>query len=135
MTEDEKFLRTDEYGISLIGKKISIGMAAGAIVVAADYIPATTATAIIKAALKIIGGGVAAAVGMLPDYLYVTSNVYKKKSVGKTYYRYYNDFGVFIFSCLRQETCTPSFATKRNDEQETAAVLEMGAAVFSSYFL
>lgn len=92
MTEEEKYLRTDEYGISLVGKKISVGAAAGAIVLAADYIPTTTATAIIKAALKIIGSGVVAAVSMLPNYLYVTSEVYKKKSVGKTYYRYYNDF-------------------------------------------
>ena len=91
-TTKEKYLRTDEYSISLVGKKATVATAAAAVVAASTYIPTTTATAIIKAAIKIIGAGVGAGVALLPNYLYVTSEVYVKKSVGKTYYRYYNDY-------------------------------------------
>lgn len=91
-TTKEKYLRTDEYSISLVGKKVTVASAAAAIVAASSYIPTTTATAIIKAAIKIVGAGVGAGVALLPNYLYVTSEVYVKKSVGKTYYRYYNDY-------------------------------------------
>lgn len=58
------YLRTDRYGISLVGKKVTIAIAAGG------------------------GAGVAS----LPDYLYVTSNVYRTHSTGKIYTRYENDY-------------------------------------------
>lgn len=63
------YLRTDRYGISLVGKKITIAIAAAAIVAAVAYINMTVATKIIISAIA-AGGG--AGVASLPDYLYFT---------------------------------------------------------------
>ena len=91
----EGYLRTDEYSISLVGQKVTVATAAAAIVAVCNYIPTATASAIIKAAIKLVSigaAGVAAGVAALPNYLYVTSEVYRSQSVGKIYYRYYNDY-------------------------------------------
>lgn len=83
------YLRTDSYGISLVGRKVTIAIAAAAIVAAVAYINMAVATKIIISAIS-AGGG--AGVASLPDYLYVTSNVYRTHSTGKIYTRYENDY-------------------------------------------
>ena len=64
LARSKTYLRTDKYGISLVGKKVTIAIAGGA------------------------GSGVTA----LPDYLYVTSKVYRSKTSGKIYTRYENKY-------------------------------------------
>lgn len=83
------YLRTDKYGISLVGKKVTIAIAAGAIVAATAYVSLAVAKKIVVAA---IGAGAGGGVASLPNYLYVTSKVYKTKSTGKIYTRYENKY-------------------------------------------
>lgn len=83
------YIRTDRYGISLVGKKITIGIAATAIVAATPYIGISVAVKIITSAISAgIGGGVQS----LPNYLYVVSNVYTSRATGKIYTRYENRY-------------------------------------------
>lgn len=86
----KKYIRTDRYGVSLVGKKVSVGAAAAAIVAVTPYVGISVAAKIITTAIVTgTGGGVAS----LPNYLYVTSNVYRtKSSVGKYYTRYENTY-------------------------------------------
>lgn len=83
------YLRTEKYGISLVGKKVTIAIAAGAIVAVTSYVSLPVAVKIITAA---IAGGAGSGVSALPDYLYVTSKVYTSKSAGKMYTRYENKY-------------------------------------------
>lgn len=83
------YLRTEKYGISLVGKKVTVAIAAGAIIAAVPYISFPLAVKIITSA---IAAGSAAGVQALPDYLYVTSDVYQTHSVGKIYTRYENKY-------------------------------------------
>lgn len=85
----KKYLRTEKYGISLVGKKVTIAIAAAAIVAATAYISLPVAVKIITSA---IAAGAGAGVTSLPDYLYVTSDVYTSHSVGKIYTRYENKY-------------------------------------------
>ena len=84
----QKYIRTDRHGVSLVGKKV--GATAAAIVAVTPYVGISVAAKIITTAIVTgTGGGVAS----LPNYLYVTSNVYKtKSSVGKYYTRYENTY-------------------------------------------
>ena len=66
-------IRTDNYSISLVGKKVTIASAAMAITLVSNYIPTTGAEDIIKKAIVVVAGAVGAGVACLPDYLYVTS--------------------------------------------------------------
>ena len=103
-------IRTDNYSISLVGKKVTIASAAMAITLVSNYIPTTGAEDIIKKAIVVVAGAVGAGVACLPDYLYVTSVLSMHKSVGKIYYVYENDYyldsnksqliGHWTFSCL-----------------------------------
>lgn len=45
-----------------------------------------------KIIISAIAAGGGAAVASLPDYLYVTNNVYRTHSTGKIYTRYENDY-------------------------------------------
>ena len=81
------YLRTEKYGISLVGKNVTI--AAAAIVAATAYVSLAVAKKIVIAA---IGAGAGGGVASLPNYLYVTSKVYKTKSTGKIYTRYENKY-------------------------------------------
>ena len=83
LARSKTYLRTDKYGISLVGKKVTIAIAAGAIV------SLSIATKIIVSA---IAGGAGSGVTALPDYLYVTSKVYRSKTSGKIYTRYENKY-------------------------------------------
>lgn len=83
------YLRTDKYGISLVGKKITVAIAAAAIVAATAYVSLPIATKIIITSIA-SGGG--AGVASLPNYLYVTSKVYRAKTGGKIYNRYKNSY-------------------------------------------
>ena len=83
------YLRTEKYGISLVGKKVTIAIAAAAIVAATAYVSLAVAKKIVIAA---IGAGAGGGVASLPNYLYVTSKVYKTKSTGKIYTRYENKY-------------------------------------------
>ena len=85
-------IRTDNYSISLVGKKVTIASAAMAITLVSNYIPTTGAEDIIKKAIVVVAGAVGAGVACLPDYLYVTSVLSMHKSVGKIYYVYDNDY-------------------------------------------
>ena len=85
-------IRTDNYSISLVGKKVTIASAAMAITLVSNYIPTTGAEDIIKKAIVVVAGAVGAGVACLPDYLYVTSVLSMHKSVGKIYYVYENDY-------------------------------------------
>ena len=60
-----------------------------AIVAATAYISLPVAVKIITSA---IAAGAGAGVASLPDYLYVTSDVYTSHSVGKIYTRYENKY-------------------------------------------
>lgn len=60
------YLRTERYGISLVGKKVTIAIAAGAIVASTAYISLPAAVKIITSA---IAAGSGAGVASLPDYL------------------------------------------------------------------
>ena len=88
----ENAIRTDNYSISLVGKKVTIASAAMAITLVSNYIPTTGAEDIIKKAIVVVAGAVGAGVACLPDYLYVTSVLSMHKSVGKIYYVYENDY-------------------------------------------
>lgn len=89
LSNNKTYLRTDKYGISLVGKKVTIAIAAAAITIVAPYITTSVAAQIIIAAIATGGGrGVEA----LPNYLYVTSKVYRTKSSGKIYTRYENKY-------------------------------------------
>ena len=88
----ENAIRTDNYSISLVGKKVTIASAAMAITLVSNYIPTTGAEDIIKKAIVVVAGAVGAGVACLPDYLYVTSVLSMHKSVGKVYYVYDNDY-------------------------------------------
>lgn len=81
----KKYLRTEKYGISLVGKKFTVAAAAGAIAAATPYVS-------IPAAVSIITAAMAAGAATLPNYLYVTSDVYTSRSVGKIYTRYENKY-------------------------------------------
>lgn len=70
LARSKTYLRTDKYGISLVGKKVTIAIAAGAIVAVTPYVSLSIATKIIVSA---IAGGAGSGVTALPDYLYVTS--------------------------------------------------------------
>ena len=83
------YLRTEKYGISLVGKNVTIAIAAAAIVAATAYVSLAVAKKIVIAA---IGAGAGGGVASLPNYLYVTSKVYKTKSTGKIYTRYENKY-------------------------------------------
>ena len=76
-------IRTDNYSISLVGKKVTIASAAMAITLVSNYIPTTGAEDIIKKAIVVVAGAVGAGVACLPDYLYVTSVLSMHKSVRK----------------------------------------------------
>ncbi|WP_313529204.1 hypothetical protein [Anaerotignum sp.] len=89
LTRGKTYIRTDRYGISLVGKKVTVAIAAGAIVAATAYVSLPVAVKIISAA---IAGGAGAGVATLPDYLYVTSDVYTSRSSGKIYTRYENKY-------------------------------------------
>lgn len=89
LSNNKTYLRTDKYGISLVGKKVTIAIVAGAITAAAPYIAASVATQIVIAA---IAAGGSQGVASLPNYLYVTSKVYRTKSSGKIYTRYENKY-------------------------------------------
>ena len=85
----KKYLRTEEYGISLVGKKVTIAAAAAAIVAVTAYVSLPVAVKIITAA---IAAGTGNGVNNLPNYLYVTSDIYRTHSVGKIYTRYVNKY-------------------------------------------
>ena len=89
LARSKTYLRTDKYGISLVGKKVTIAIAAGAIVAVTPYVSLSIATKIIVSA---IAGGAGSGVTALPDYLYVTSRVYRSKTSGKIYTRYENKY-------------------------------------------
>lgn len=89
LARSKTYLRTDKYGISLVGKKVTIAIAAGAIVAVTPYVSLSIATKIIVSA---IAGGAGSGVTALPDYLYVTSMVYRSKTSGKIYTRYENKY-------------------------------------------
>ena len=89
LARSKTYLRTDKYGISLVGKKVTIAIAAGAIVAVTPYVSLSIATKIIVSA---IAGGAGSGVTALPDYLYVTSKVYRSKTSGKIYTRYENKY-------------------------------------------
>lgn len=89
LARSKTYLRTDKYGISLVGKKVTIAIAAGAIVAITPYVSLSIATKIIVSA---IAGGAGSGVTALPDYLYVTSRVYRSKTSGKIYTRYENKY-------------------------------------------
>lgn len=89
LARSKTYLRTDKYGISLVGKKVTIAIAAGAIVAVTPYVSLSIATKIIVSA---IAGGAGSGVTALPDYLYVTSKVYRSKTSGKIYTRYICNF-------------------------------------------
>ncbi|MDY2793682.1 hypothetical protein [Peptostreptococcus porci] len=101
----KKYLRTDKRGISLVGKKVSIGAAAGAISLACPGIALAFAKTIIVKAIAImagaIAGGIGAGVSVLPDYIYETRKVYRTGGgVGKIYTRYDGKF--YLDSARRQ---------------------------------
>ena len=73
------------YGISLLGKRFTIAAAAGAIAARAS-------------------------VASLPDYLYVTSDVYTSHSVGKIYTRYENKY--YLDSARTQYVGSWSFSKR-----------------------
>lgn len=89
LARSKTYLQTDKYGISLVGKKVTIAIAAGAIVAVTPYVSLSIATKIIVSA---IAGGAGSGVTALPDYLYVTSKVYRSKTSGKIYTRYENKY-------------------------------------------
>lgn len=89
LARSKTYLRTDKYGISLVGKKVTIAIAAGAIVAVTPYVSLSIATKLIVSA---IAGGAGSGVTALPDYLYVTSRVYRSKTSGKIYTRYENKY-------------------------------------------
>ena len=89
LARSKTYLRTDKYGISLVGKKVTIAIAAGAIVAVTPYVSLSIATKIIVSA---IAGGAGSGVTALTDYLYVTSKVYRSKTSGKIYTRYENKY-------------------------------------------
>lgn len=89
---DELFLRTEQYSVSFVGKKTTVAAVVAVLIAACKYLPSSLGTTVITAALTIIGGGVAAAVSQLPNYMYVTSNIYQKTTNGKIYKHYYNDY-------------------------------------------
>ncbi len=88
-TSKKTYLRTEKYGISLVGKKATIAIAAAAIVAATAYVNFPAAVKIVTAA---IAAGAGAGSAALPDYLYVTSKVYTTHSSGKIYTRYENSY-------------------------------------------
>ncbi len=88
-TSKKTYLRTEKYGISLVGKKATIAIAAAAIVAATAYVNFPVAVKIVTAA---IAAGAGAGAASLPDYLYVTSKVYTTHSSGKIYTRYENSY-------------------------------------------
>lgn len=88
-TSKKTYLRTEKYGISLVGKKATIAIAAAAIVAATAYVNFPVAVKIVTAA---ISAGAGAGAASLPDYLYVTSKVYTTHSSGKIYTRYENSY-------------------------------------------
>lgn len=83
------YLRTEKYGISLVGKKVTISIAAAAITAVTAYVNLPTAISIITTAISAAG---ASGVNALPDYLYVTSKVYNSRSAGKIYTKYENKY-------------------------------------------
>lgn len=85
----KKYLRTDYYGISLVGKKITVAIAAGAIVAVTPYVSVAVAIKIITAALS---GGAVGAVSVLPDYLHVKSDIYRTYTGGRIRTRYENEY-------------------------------------------
>ena len=89
LARSKTYLRTDKYGISLVAYKVTIAIAAGAIVAVTPYVSLSIATKIIVSA---IAGGAGSGVTALPDYLYVTSKVYRSKTSGKIYTRYENKY-------------------------------------------
>ena len=101
------YLRTEKYGISLVGKKVTIAIAAAAIVAATAYVSLAVAKKIVIAA---IGAGAGGGVASLPNYLYVTSKVYKTKSTGKIYTRYENKY--YLNSKRTQYVCSWSFSKR-----------------------
>jgi hypothetical protein len=88
-SDNKRYIRTDKYGISLVGKRTTIMIAAGAILAVTPLVTMPTAVQIITAAIS--GGGLAG-VSSLPDYLYVTSDVYRTRGCGKIYTRYENKY-------------------------------------------
>lgn len=84
-SNSKKFLRTDTYGISLVGKKVSVAIAAGALALACPHIGVPVAISIISAAIGI-------GAQTIPNYVYVVSDVYATISNGKRYTRYYDKF-------------------------------------------
>jgi hypothetical protein CLOSPO_03515 len=93
------------YGISLLGKRFTIVAAAGAIVAATSYISLPVAVKIITSAIA-----AGASVASLPDYLYVTSDVYTSHSVGKIYTRYENKY--YLDSARTQYVGSWSFSKR-----------------------
>ncbi len=99
----KKYLRTEKYGISLVGKKFTIAAAASAIVGATPYVS-------IPATVKIITAAIAAGSTTLPNYLYVTSDVYSSRSVGKIFTRYENKY--YLDSARTQYVGSWSFSKR-----------------------
>lgn len=102
---NKRYIRTDKRGISLVGKKVSIAVAAAAISIACPGIGLLVAKSIIVKAIAIAGGaiagGVAAGVGILPNYVYETRKVYRTGGkTSKAYTRYEGKF--YLDSARRQ---------------------------------
>ena len=84
-----RYIRTEKSEISLLGKRITIGIVATAIIAVTPMMPFAVATKIVIAAIAGAGGG---GVGSLPNYLYVTTDIYSSQLAGKRYRRYENRY-------------------------------------------
>ena len=84
-----RYIRTEKSEISLLGKKITIGIVATVIVAATPAMPFAVATKIVIAAIAGAGGH---GVSTLPNYLYVTTDIYSSQVAGKRYRRYENRY-------------------------------------------
>ena len=82
------YIRTDRRGISLVGKKITIAIAAAAIAAACPGMGIPIAVAMIRTAMAITG----TAVSQLPNYLFETRRVYRITGGPRIYTRFEGNF-------------------------------------------
>lgn len=82
------YIRTDRRGISLLGKKITIAVAATAITLACPGVGVPIAIKIIQSAMALTGAGVS----QLPNYLFETRRVYRITGGPRIYTRFEGNF-------------------------------------------
>lgn len=103
-----RYNRTEYHEVSLVGKKVSIAVAATAIVLLLPELGIAAATKVIITAIAKTG---VAGVALLPNYLYITTDVYKRRKIGRKWStKYVNYF--YLDAARTQKIGEWTYATR-----------------------